>query len=131
MSLLLSLLLKLHINSTSARIFLTTLSPYFSPFFDSSNRKLLTLFVSPGLQHVNLKFLISHILIIIIINVLIKLDLFYHSVQIRLAATNALLNSLEFLKQNFEREVLIIGVYCYFEILIPCSLIYLLIFIIY
>ena len=28
-----------------------------------------------------------------------------HSIQIRLAATNALLNSLEFSKQNFEREV--------------------------
>ena len=28
-----------------------------------------------------------------------------HSVPIRLAATNALLNSLEFTKQNFEREV--------------------------
>ena len=30
-----------------------------------------------------------------------------HSSQIRLAATNALLNSLEFSKQNFEREVFI------------------------
>lgn len=28
-----------------------------------------------------------------------------HSLQIRIAATNALLNSLEFTKQNFDREV--------------------------
>jgi len=65
----------------------------------------------------------------VLIKVLIKLYLFYHSIQIRLAATNALLNSLEFSKQNFEREVLIIGVYCSFEILIPFAQIYL--FIIY
>ena len=52
------------------------------------------------------------------------LDLFYHSFQIRLAASNALSNSLEFLEQCSGSKVL--ELCCYFEILIPFHLIYLL-----
>ena len=44
----------------------------------------------------------------IIVILLILLAYVVHSNQIRIAATNALLNSLEFSKQNFEREVFVL-----------------------